>query len=134
MNFISDDNYCVMCGKLNPVGLRLEFRLNNGESEADVIFPKYFEGYNGITHGGIVSSVLDEASVYAATSIGEVCVTGELKVRFKRPVKTNAPYVIKGKIIERRGKIILTKSKIVDNDGNIYAYANAKLFSVKEDS
>jgi acyl-coenzyme A thioesterase PaaI-like protein len=48
-----------------------------------------FEGYPGIVNGGTVSSLLDGAMANCLFLHGKVAVTGELNVRFVRPVITN---------------------------------------------
>src|SRR5665213_2147558 len=57
---------CFVCGPDNPRGLRLAFQTNeSGEMTAEWIPEPEMEGYQGIVHGGIVSTVLDEAMAKA---------------------------------------------------------------------
>ena len=43
-------------------------------------------GFEGVVHGGMIATVIDEAMVWAATWAGKrFCVCGEMSVRFRRP-------------------------------------------------
>jgi len=131
MRFDRDD-YCFACGKENPDGLQLDIKAENGYSHTKMKFPLYMQGYNGIVHGGLIATVLDELAVYAGISLGNKYATGEIKVRFKKPVKTGVEYVIEGEVIENKEKIVTAKSLIKDSDGVTYAEAIAKLIKINE--
>jgi len=79
-----------------------------------------------------VGAVLDEMCVYAAASLGYVTVTGELTVRYKKPVKVETEYIAEGYVEEVKGKLVLAGARLVDGKGEIYAYAKAKLVIVKK--
>ena len=56
----TQNEWCFACGRLNPCGLKLAFE------ESDDTYITHFtgepehQGYDGIMHGGIVSTLLDE--------------------------------------------------------------------------
>jgi uncharacterized protein (TIGR00369 family) len=128
-----DDRVCFVCGDKNPFGLKLRLRVDpaRGESAADVIFAEHFQGWAGIVHGGLVATVLDEALIYAAGAKGLKCVTGEITVRFVKPVSTGVAYTLKGHFVEDKGKIVLAESELVDAAGIQVARASGKLFKVQ---
>lgn len=127
-----DDRGCFVCGEANPAGLKLRFRTDGarGESAVEVAFPEPLQGWAGIVHGGLLATVLDEAMIYAAGAAGHKCVTGEITVRFVRPASTGAPYALKGRFLEDRGRIVLAESALLDGDGREVARAAGKLFKV----
>jgi uncharacterized protein (TIGR00369 family) len=131
MSFDRDD-YCFACGKENPDGLQLDIKAEDGHSHTKMKFPLYMQGYSGVVHGGLISTVLDELAVYAGISLGNKYATGEIKVRFKKPVKTGVEYLIMGEVIDNRDKIVTAKSFIKDSDGVTYAEAEAKLIKINE--
>ncbi len=131
MDFKRDD-YCFACGKKNKYGLKLDIQTDQGSSKATIKFPDYTQGYNGIVHGGILATILDEMAVYAGVSLGKKFVTAELTVRFKKPVKTGVEYIGEGKVIQDRGRFIRTSSIIRDPDGSIFAEGTAKLMRVND--
>uniref|UniRef100_A0A7C4Y5E7 Acyl-coenzyme A thioesterase THEM4 n=1 Tax=candidate division WOR-3 bacterium TaxID=2052148 RepID=A0A7C4Y5E7_UNCW3 len=131
MNEIISTNRCFMCGKENPIGLKMEIKYENGEARSEIFLDKNYEGYNGIIHGGIISAILDEIAVYAALSINKICLTYEISVRFKKPVHSGKKYYAFGKVIEEKGRIVICESEIKDEDNNICASSSVKLFNYK---
>jgi uncharacterized protein (TIGR00369 family) len=132
MTNFTDNNLCFVCGSNNPHGLRLQFHhdteINGIRSE--VTFPEYCQGWTGVVHGGLVSTVLDEIMVKSTSAQGYICVTAEIFVKFKKPVLTGSPYVVTGKITDIKRKLIFTEGKIMDVDKQIVALASAKFFTV----
>lgn len=133
MRDFTDDQNCFVCGEKNPVGLKLEFRENatSHETEADVVFPAYLQGWRDTVHGGLLATALDEVMVQAARTGGIPCVTAEITVKYKQPAFTGIPYVLAGRTLESRGRIILAEGRICDASGQIFAQATAKLFRMK---
>jgi acyl-coenzyme A thioesterase PaaI-like protein len=127
-----DDRVCFVCGEKNPIGLKLRIRTDpeRGESSAEVIIPEHFQGWAKIAHGGLVATVLDEAMIYAAGAKGIKSVTGEITVRFNKPVSTGVPYELKGRLLQDRGRIVLAESELRDGQGVVVAQASGKLVKV----
>jgi len=128
-----DDRVCFVCGEKNPFGLKIHPRMDpeRGGSDAEVTFAEHFQGWAGIIHGGLVAAVLDEAMIYAARAKGFTCVTGEITVRFIKPVSTGIPYRLKGRFLEDKGRIVLAESELLDGKRNEVARATGKLFKIK---
>jgi uncharacterized protein (TIGR00369 family) len=132
MKDFNDDNFCFVCGTDNPNGLKLSFHHDEdtGETISKAVFPRHFQGWQDVLHGGIISTVLDEIMVKAAAKEGLRCVTAELNVKFKKPALTETEYLIKGKIKERRKRIIIAEGSIISDDNKVIADAESKLFLV----
>ena len=132
MKDFNDDNYCFVCGTANPNGLKLSFHHdeNTGETISRAVFPRHFQGWQDVLHGGIVSTVLDEVMVKAAAKEGLRCVTAELNVKFKKPALTETEYLIKGKIKEINRRIVTAEGSIISADNKLIASAESKLFLV----
>ena len=127
-----DDRVCFVCGENNPEGLKLKLRMDGErvESAADVEFAERFQGWTKVVHGGLLAAVLDEAMIYAAAAKGLRCVTGEITVRFVKPAATGTPYLLKGRFLEDKGRIVLAESELLDGSGEKVARASGKLFKV----
>jgi hypothetical protein len=112
-----DDRVCFVCGEKNPAGLKLGLRTDagRGESAAEVTF---------------VATVLDEAMIYAAGAKGLKTVTGEMTVRFLKPVSTGVAYALRGRFLEDKGRIVLAESELADAAGEVKARASGKLFKI----
>lgn len=129
-NVIQNDQHCFCCGKNNERGLRLEFSYPvKGEAETSLIIPDYFTGWEDLTHGGLISMLLDETMAHACIVSKLIGVTAELTVRFKKPLPVGTEVFVNGKVTDVKGRIVLTSCKITDNDGTVYATGKARFIS-----
>jgi uncharacterized protein (TIGR00369 family) len=128
----SEYNRCFACGAANARGLRLVPRSENGEAVAEFRPDPDLEGYPGVVHGGLIGTVLDEIMVWAARyAAGTVAVTGEMTVRYVKPVRTGGVYIGRGRVRENKGRLIVTEGTLTDESGEVFARSQAKLFAVK---
>ncbi len=117
-------NECFACGENHPFGLKLKFRYEDDNAIAEWDCPAVFAGYPGIIHGGIISTILDEAMAkIVIMKIGEA-VTGKMTVNYRKPLNVGAHISIIGTISETKGRIIKTSAKIMAGD-NLIAEATA---------
>ena len=125
-----DDHLCFACGKGNPDGLHLEFEAVGSDVRTSVTFPRKFQGYSGIVHGGLVSTVLDETMVTLLNRMGYLALTAELSVRFREPVHVGERIDVTASLIEKRGKIFRLAAIAVRPDGTKVATAESRCFQV----
>ena len=122
--------YCFVCGVENRVGLKLSFfARNETEVEAEYVIDDQYQGYPGIAHGGILATIMDELAGRSAM-IGEeqpFRVTAKLEARYRKPVPTNQPLKLKGRLVEKRGRIAVTRAEIWLPDGSLGAEAEVTL-------
>ena len=55
---------------------------------------KFYQGWPGILHGGIIATILDEAMSYAVRFSGWDFLTAKMQVEFKRPVLIDERLII----------------------------------------
>ena len=126
-NNIQNDQHCFCCGENNDRGLKLKFKYPvEGTAETSLVVPGYFTGWENLTHGGLISMLLDETMAHACISSKMIGVTAELTVRFKKPLPVNTEISITGKMTEVKGRIALTTGQITDNEGTVYATGKAR--------
>ncbi len=131
--YLDTDSNCFACGKNNPRGLKLKFAQIESHVEAHFDTVKDFEGWDNIIHGGIVSTLLDEAMSHAVFKLlGGTVVTAEMCVRFVKPTKVGQTVVVKGYIDCDKGRIIETSAQIVDGKGEVLAKATGRFFKVND--
>jgi len=132
-NRFNDNRQCFVCGQENPDGLRLVIRMDKGRGRAaaEVVFPERFQGWEGIVHGGLLATVLDEGMIYAAGSNSLRCVTGEITIRYMKPARTGKAYRLEGRVTGAKGKITLAESELLSAEGEAVARAAGKLFKVR---
>ncbi len=130
---LDDDRMCFVCGQDNQGGLKLRFHLDRDDKSlsADFTPAKTWQGYKGIVHGGIISTVLDEAMTKLAYSLGMNAVTGKLTVRFKRPLMVGERVRVTGRILKESGHIVEAGAVAVKDDGTVVAQAEGLLVKVK---
>jgi len=124
---LEDDHYCFVCGEENPSGLHLKFTLLDDKVVSEFVLQKIFQGYKDIVHGGIISSILDEAMVKAARMQGKHAITAEITIRFKNPLMAGEKAVVEAYILRTNKKIIETAAIIKKSDNTPVAEAHAKL-------
>jgi acyl-coenzyme A thioesterase PaaI-like protein len=115
---------CFVCGPQNAKGLQLRFEMGaDGEAIARWKPDSAFEGAEGIIHGGIVSTVLDEAMSKAIAARGWKAFTCELRVRLRRHVTTGGTFTIRGWVVEKRKRRVLAEALLAGPEGDEYAHA-----------
>ena len=129
---LKDSGRCFACGKDNPQGLKLEVRKTPDGVELDYVLPEHFAGWQGIAHGGIVATILDELLAWACTSAGRNCVTAEMTVRYRKLVKTGCPLRGIGRVTGERGKLLSTEARLLDESGALVAEATGKMMRVED--
>jgi acyl-coenzyme A thioesterase PaaI-like protein len=117
-------NACFVCGKDNANGLQLEYRKEpDGSFVADWVPAQYMEGFAGIVHGGLISTVLDEAMAKAVAALECEALTGELRVRFRQHVSSGDPVRVRGWVTESAKRMLRTEATLTAADGTERAHA-----------
>jgi len=126
---------CFVCGQNNPHGLRIRFeRRDNGETTASWTPDSVWEGFRGIVHGGVVSTVLDEAMSKAVAATGTEALTAELRVRFRRHVASGETFLIRGRVSSRNKRLIEAEAVLIATDGIEHAHAWATFLALAHTS
>ena len=127
-------DFCFACGKKNPIGLKLDFKWDGKIARAEFTPTKYYQGWSGIVHGGIIACLLDEAMGYATLFRGINCVTANLQVRLRRPALIGEPLIITGSVTNDKRRLIEAKASISLKDGTPVAEATATHFVLNSKS
>lgn len=128
---LEGDN-CFACSSEHPRGLRLDFQeTEDGAMIAEWIPGADLEGYRGIIHGGLVSTVLDEAMAKVVAASGCSALTAELRVRFREQVASGSSVLIKGWIESRSRRMLRTEASLAAPHGKELAHAWATFLQVK---
>jgi acyl-coenzyme A thioesterase PaaI-like protein len=132
---VREDHYCFGCGRENPHGLKLTFfTADDGGIRADWTPTRENEGFSGIAHGGIITTVLDEVMGWAVYHQKIWAVTGKIGVSFRKPVEIGIPTVAAARIVAEQGrKLTITADLRRAGDGLLLADAEAVFIKVPED-
>lgn len=127
---LTDDGHCFVCGPQNPIGLKLDFSFDGKTIKADFTPKKEHQGYFNIVHGGIITTLLDEAMVKLAIAMQMPSVTAQMDVRLKKPLNVGVQVTVTAEIIKETRKTIEAYAKAVTHDGVLIADVKGKLVKV----
>jgi len=127
------NQWCFGCGKENPIGLHLTF-IEKEDSYTTTFTPGVqHQGYDGIMHGGLVSTLLDEVMAGYLHAKGFNAVTARLDIRFRQPTPIGQILQVVAKITGKRGNMYEVVSEITLPDGTVTAHGKATV-AVLEDT
>lgn len=122
----SGAKHCFVCGPENPAGMRIEFRLDAGVCRGEFTPPEQFCGFDGVTHGGILFSLLDDVMANWLFLQGEPAYTAKCEIRYRRPAPTGAPLRLESELISRKGRTARLAGRIhAAESGELLAEAEA---------
>jgi uncharacterized protein (TIGR00369 family) len=106
---------CFVCSPDNPAGLHIHFDVGDGTSAAEFLLDPAFDGYRGVTHGGIQAAILDDAMANIFFDVGLPVFTVDIHVRYHRPMYSDRKYRVEARLAEDRGsRIKATEACIKD--------------------
>ena len=125
---------CYVCGQAHPRGLRIRFFVGtDGQVHAQFRPDDTQTSYDGIVHGGVISTLLDEILGWPiALQTGCMSFTAELTVRFLKPLRAGHTYSATARPGTNRGRYWEGEGDICDRDGERYAKARGKYFLLSE--
>lgn len=131
INKAMETDWCFGCGKNNPIGLKLEMKLEDHICSAYFVARKDLESYGDRMHGGITSTLLDEVmGDYVFRVAGVPAYTAKLDIRFRSAIRIGETVKVEGWIESHRGRLYITKGRVLHEDGTIAAEAEAKMMVV----
>jgi acyl-coenzyme A thioesterase PaaI-like protein len=128
-----NDHNCFGCGSLSPGGLHLHFY---EQSDGDGVWAPFtptteFEGYGGMIHGGIISTLLDEIMAWSLYRLEIWAVTATMSTRFRKPVEVGVPVRLVGRLVRDRGRILEVAGEVRrEADDVVLAEAGATFMRV----
>jgi acyl-coenzyme A thioesterase PaaI-like protein len=115
---------CFACGELNEHGLHLDLHVEGDRCWTQLSLPDRFQGWDGIAHGGVVCTILDEVMAWSLASTDNWGLTARMSVDFRKPVRLGRPIRGEGWIAANRRRIIETAARLIDAEtGEVLATA-----------
>ena len=112
----SSANRCFVCGPGNPTGLNVRFRLDGEVCRAEFTPGDAHAGYDGVTHGGILFSLLDDVMANMIFLRGERCYTAKAEVRYRQPLPVGTAVRLEGRQQRRKGRLAVLEGKVIRAD------------------
>jgi acyl-coenzyme A thioesterase PaaI-like protein len=132
--FSFEPHNCFACGSLNANGLQLDLHVDGERCWTSIELAGRFQGWDGIAHGGIVCTLLDEVMAWSLVDHDNWGLTARLSVDFKRPVPLETPILAEGWVTRSRRRLITTAGRLVDPAaGVILATAEATYVAAPEE-
>ncbi len=129
---LEDDFYCFGCGKNNPVGLKLDFKIDKDNTIHSEFTPqKIHQGYTNITHGGIMALVLDEIMGNLPWKLGRPSVAAEFTVSLKKPSPVGKKLFLSAKMESDTGRLLEISSQAKNEKGEVMACGQGKYVVIK---
>lgn len=125
---------CFGCSPHNDHGLKLSFTHVPGYCYAEYKIASDFCGFDTMSHGGIVATLLDEAAGWTImTNLLRFAFTVEANIKFLKPVPLNTKLLIVGRIESEQGQSIFMRSAIYLESGLLLAEMKSKWFSPNQE-
>jgi uncharacterized protein (TIGR00369 family) len=109
---------CFACGSRNEHGIQLDLHVDGDRCWTVVALAERFQGWDGIAHGGIICTVLDEVMAWSLAATDNWGLTARMAVDFKRPVRLGTPIRAEGWVVANRRRIVDTAARLVDDETN----------------
>jgi acyl-coenzyme A thioesterase PaaI-like protein len=130
---VFDPHNCFACGSLNVHGLQLDLHFGGDRCWTELAIPTRFQGWDGIAHGGIVSTILDEVMAWSLVDQDNWGLTARLAVEFRRPVPLERPIRAEGWVTDVRRRVIKAAAHMVEAaTGDVLATAEATYVAAPE--
>jgi uncharacterized protein (TIGR00369 family) len=124
------ENHCFGCSPHNARGLQLVFEQDpDGAIEASYAIGDDLCGTDGVAHGGIQATLLDEVmgmAVRAAAGSGARLVTAEFQLRYRRPVRTRTSVMLRASLLRSAAPRYWVEGRILGPDGELLTQAEAR--------
>lgn len=119
--------HCMVCGPGRLLGLR--FRPDGIRSVIASIKPRpEWQGYAGILHGGMVSTLLDAAMTHCLFHHEVEAMTASLNVRFLEPAPCAGLLDLRATLSDRRRHVYMLDAQL-STHGRILARAEARFIT-----
>ncbi|AVO26825.1 PaaI family thioesterase [Megasphaera elsdenii] len=127
-----ETNHCFGCGRDNPIGLKLDMKLDGNRCVAYFTPKVEHESYGDRMHGGLTSTLLDEVmGDYVFRKAGKPAYTARLEIRFRSAIRIGETVKVEGWPEVHRGRLFIMKGKITHADGTPAAEAKAEMMLAK---
>ena len=100
--------------------------------KASLRIPQFFEGHAGISHGGVIALIFDEAMGWACVNINNSpAYTQRLKVTYISPIFVGEPYSLEAKVESSEKDKLTVIATIFDISGDVVASATGLFHCIK---
>lgn len=125
-----NDSMCFACSPRNPIGLHLNFTMEDEICRAVFTPNENHQGWDGLLHGGLLVTLLDEAMAQWLWRKQIKAMTAEMNVRFSLPVAIGQEVVVEAQCAKVYRRLYELTARIILPDGRRAARATAKFLTI----
>jgi len=121
---------CTVCGDpdVNPKSLDLQCHYHDGIVTATFTPSDDEAGFPGTIHGGVLTSLLDEVSVWASSIAADAfCVTRELRTKYLQPARPGVPLALDARVTDH-DRLITVEARALDPEGELIAQSTGRFY------
>jgi acyl-CoA thioesterase len=97
--------------------------LQPGYSKVTIkVLPEH-ENFNGVTFGGIIMAVADQAFGYAVNSMSRPNVASQFNIHFIAPARAGDELIAEGRVVHSGRKVSIAEMTVTNQDGKLIAKA-----------
>ncbi len=123
---------CFACGSDSERGLRLQFRADGEGVLAETDTDRSWVGWQGIVHGGLIATLMDEAVGWAVAAIGKTGLTARLSVRYLAPIAPFQHLIVRARVLSHDRRGARTAASVELPGGRKVATAEAMMLFVHD--
>jgi len=128
-----DANGCFVCGPDNPIGLNISFRLDGDICRAEFTPAHDHQGYDGVIHGGILYSLLDDVMANCLFLNGIRAYTAKCEICYRDPLSVGTPLRMDGRQVRKKGNLAILEGIILRaEDDAVVAEAKSTFLLVRD--
>ena len=134
-NYTLNNDKCFVCGTENPFGLQVDLDIRDAGASVRIECtpPEHLQGWANILHGGILSTLLDEAITYVGiATFDQHAVTAQLEVRFRNPAPTGVKLFVCAERTKVSKRLVEAKAEVTLSDNTLIATGIGKVVPVGE--
>jgi uncharacterized protein (TIGR00369 family) len=110
---------CFACGPDNPVGLHIDYAVD----DAEVCTAEFTPGENHLSwedtvHGGIIYSALDDVTGNIPYARGLIAHTARCEIRYRRPLRAGETIRLKGWVEKEKGRLMVIRGEARRKEDN----------------
>ncbi|MFB0900902.1 MAG: hotdog fold domain-containing protein [Dehalococcoidia bacterium] len=132
-NFALQQHNCFGCGLKNDIGLKLHFTKKNNLIIGTCSTKHEHEGFPNILHGGIQTTILDEAMNWAFLIDGIFVFTTKIEIKFRAPVDIGQKITIEASVVELKNKIYTATGKIYLASGKLATESYGEFYLINDE-
>ena len=102
-----DGNVCFVCGPDNPGGLHVHFTMHENVCRSEFTPGPLHGGFDGLCHGGILFSVLDDVMANWLYQQGARGFTARCEIRYRQPLPLGVRVRLEARLIQRKRRLFM---------------------------